>query len=447
MEPTHFESLYPADAYSLPIEKIIGYIKEGNSCQLIGLPGTGRSNVFGLLSYNRAVRELHFGENQKWYHFVLCNFSEVKKRTSTDVMKFLFLSLADSLRDRDLQEEHDMLHKIFKEHASFNDEIVLLQGLKEAITYLCIQKELTVIFLCDRFDSYIPSLTESFFDTLRVLRDIAKYRFSIVTSHTRALEELASPELLSDFSEFISTHHVYLPLHDNPSLDFRIKYLEKSTGKTFARKMLEQIETVTAGQGKLTRLSLEYLLEHDETSSQEDLVNTLLGYTPMRKALLDIWQSLTPQEQHMLETTNSKQIASTKNGDYLEKIGLVKNGTITIPLFAVFVKQEAKRQDKALQKITFNQETNTIAKGDQIVSNLLTAAEFRLLKYFLNNNNRVVDREEVITAVWKDTQSVAGVTDQALDQLIFRLRRKIETDPNHPQHLQTVKGRGFQFIA
>ena len=42
-------------------------------------------------------------------------------------------------------------------------------------------------------------------------------------------------------------------------------------------------------------------------------------------------------------------------------------------------------------------------------------------------------------------KTTEGVTDQALDQLIFRLRKKIEDDPNNPEFIQTIKGRGLKF--
>src|SRR5687767_2925619 len=99
MEPIHFESLYPQDARKKEISQILQFIKSGSSCQITGLPGIGRSNVLQLLSYNRNVRVFHLGENQKWFHFVLLNCAEAKGRSLIDLTKFIFLSIADSLRD------------------------------------------------------------------------------------------------------------------------------------------------------------------------------------------------------------------------------------------------------------------------------------------------------------------------------------------------------------
>jgi alpha-D-ribose 1-methylphosphonate 5-triphosphate synthase subunit PhnL len=89
--PEHFESLYPDSSRFAEIEKIIEYVKQGNSCQVVGLPGVGQSTILKLLIYNKAVRVKHLGDDQKTFHFVLANFSEVRRRPLVDIIKFLFL--------------------------------------------------------------------------------------------------------------------------------------------------------------------------------------------------------------------------------------------------------------------------------------------------------------------------------------------------------------------
>ncbi|MBI5122862.1 hypothetical protein HZA75_03305 [Candidatus Roizmanbacteria bacterium] len=105
MEQEHFEALYPDAAHFTDIEKIVSFIKEGNSCQVLGLPGSGRSTLLNLLAYNRKIRLKHFGEKYQEYHFVMINFSEIRKRPLIDVMKFLFLNLTESLRERRMMVE------------------------------------------------------------------------------------------------------------------------------------------------------------------------------------------------------------------------------------------------------------------------------------------------------------------------------------------------------
>lgn len=436
MEPTHFEALYPANSRFDVIASLFKFIKEGNSCELIGLPGVGRANIFGLLAYNHAVREAHVGENQKWFHFIPVDFSEVRNKPLFDVTKLMFLELVESLHERKLLSEYEEISNIFKESLTFGDELVLSQGLKKAIEYLAIEKELTVVFLFERFEEYLPMLTQDFFSNLRILRNRAKYRFSAVFSVGRPLEDNLDPLMLSDFYEFLAGHHVFVPLEDTPVADFRLKYLEKVTGGNIPPKIQKEVETLTGHHGKLTRLCFEAFL-----STKEEITTQLfLSKKPILGALQEIWHYLSPQEQQIAqEFAFSKTPIS--NG-FLENVGLVKQEKIAIPLFTEFIKTTPSITK---QDLTFDPLTNTIKKGSTTLSDTLTASEFRLLSYLLQHPDEVVSRDDIIQTVWKDAASTAGVTDQAVDQLVFRLRKKIEANPNNPLFIQTIKGRGIKY--
>jgi len=72
----------------------------------------------------------------------------------------------------------------------------------------------------------------------------------------------------------------------------------------------------------------------------------------------------------------------------------------------------------------------------------LTILENRILLYFLKNKNKVINREELMMEVWGYN---ADVNTRTLDMHIVRLRKKIETNPDYPQYLQTVRGVGYKF--
>lgn len=446
METKYFESLYPADSRFSEIEELGKLVREGNSVQLIGLPGVGRANLLAMLAHNRSVREKHLGEEQKWVHFVLVNFSEVKHRQLFDVMKFLFLSLTDSLRERKMEEEYDVLQKILKESLSFKDEMVLFQGLKKGIDYLAIEKKLFIVFLCDRFEEYLPRLTEEFFANMRVLRNRAKYRFSLVLSLERPLEEIVEPVLLGGFFDLIAGHHVYMRLYDAPSSNFRLAYLEKVTARKLDKACIAEEIVLTGGHWQLMKTCAETLLAEEKHGEQ--LEAYLLERKTVQGALRKIWQSFSPDEQTALETYMSgKSESDSRMEGYLDLIGIVKNNSVQIPLLSSYIKKYTKELQGEVKRISFDIEKNEIKKGDIDLSERLTSAEYRLLVYCLENQEKIIEREELIQAVWQEGKSTAGVTDQALDQLIFRVRKKIEDDPNNPVHLQTIKGRGIRFTS
>jgi two-component system, OmpR family, alkaline phosphatase synthesis response regulator PhoP len=73
----------------------------------------------------------------------------------------------------------------------------------------------------------------------------------------------------------------------------------------------------------------------------------------------------------------------------------------------------------------------------------LTILENRILLYFLKNINKVIHRDELMMVVWGYN---SDVNTRTLDMHIVRLRKKIESNPEHPTLLQTVRGVGYKFV-
>lgn len=443
MLDTHFASQYPDMAHFSEIEKILSFVKAGNSSQVVGLPGAGKSNILELLAYNKRIRIKHLGENQSKFHFVYTNFSEVRGKPMLDIMKFLFIELVDSLEEREFEDAYRKSREIFKESIGFQDEMVLFQGFKKAIDYLTGEKELTIVFLFDRFETYIPSVTADFFNNLRVLRNRAKYRFSAVFALNRPLEDTIEPAIFADYYEFLAGHTIFVPLQDEVVRNFRVKYLEEATGKKATTEQLDKLAALTAGHGKLLRVCLETILSHGDQPIPD--APSLLSHKPVLGGLYEIWYFLNPSEQRLLAESVSTN--TTVDSVFLTDIGLLHDGKIAIPLFETFVEQQAAHLSQSSASLTYDGETKTITKGGNSISDKLTVSEFRLLRFLLEHPNTILDREAVINAVWTDAKATAGVTDQAVDQLIFRLRKKIEDDPNNPKHLETIKGRGVKFTS
>ena len=73
----------------------------------------------------------------------------------------------------------------------------------------------------------------------------------------------------------------------------------------------------------------------------------------------------------------------------------------------------------------------------------LSPAQFRLLALLWQAKGAVVPREEIIRTVWAEEEA-AGVTEQALDALVRRLRERLaEYDPEH-RYIVTVRGHGYR---
>ena len=74
----------------------------------------------------------------------------------------------------------------------------------------------------------------------------------------------------------------------------------------------------------------------------------------------------------------------------------------------------------------------------------LTTMEMQLLKYFIEQERRVLSRDQIMENVWEDT---AAFSTRSIDNFVMRLRRLIEPLPSEPRHILSVRGTGYRFVA
>jgi DNA-binding response OmpR family regulator len=81
-----------------------------------------------------------------------------------------------------------------------------------------------------------------------------------------------------------------------------------------------------------------------------------------------------------------------------------------------------------------------LRKGRPVV---LTALEFKTLKYFIQNARRPISRDELLNEVWGYENYPCTRT---VDNYVLKLRQKLELDPSRPVHFRTVHGAGYKFL-
>jgi len=74
----------------------------------------------------------------------------------------------------------------------------------------------------------------------------------------------------------------------------------------------------------------------------------------------------------------------------------------------------------------------------------LSAMEFKLLQYLIENRGTVHSRDALLDAVWGYD---AMPTTRTVDVHIAWLRQKLEDNPRHPTFIQTVHGMGYKFVS
>jgi two-component system alkaline phosphatase synthesis response regulator PhoP len=74
----------------------------------------------------------------------------------------------------------------------------------------------------------------------------------------------------------------------------------------------------------------------------------------------------------------------------------------------------------------------------------MAAKEMQLLRYLVDNRRRVVPRDEILQKVWEYHSEVSSRT---IDVHVAWLRQKLEDNPQHPKHIETIRGKGYRFTG
>lgn len=95
----------------------------------------------------------------------------------------------------------------------------------------------------------------------------------------------------------------------------------------------------------------------------------------------------------------------------------------------------------SFDEILVNFSKMILTRGGRPVA--VTSHEFKLLKFLLENPERVISRDDLLNQVWGYEKYPSTRT---VDNYILKLRQKLEKDPASPVHFLTVHGVGYKFV-
>jgi hypothetical protein len=126
-----------------------------------------------------------------------------------------------------------------------------------------------------------------------------------------------------------------------------------------------------------------------------------------------------------------------KDGDEIQIALCVKMGFVgtdaTLPL-ELTGPGRGLRVDRAAKRVFI---------GGHELTPPLSVAQYRLLELLLDREGEVVSRDTIVAAVWPEEEAM-GISEQAIDALVRRLRDRISAaDPDHA-YIVTVRGHGFR---
>jgi two-component system phosphate regulon response regulator PhoB len=214
-------------------------------------------------------------------------------------------------------------------------------------------------------------------------------------------------------------------------------------------KMLEKYLSNEGYQVTIATTGAAALSAASATEPELVLLDIVLGAEDGREILRDL-RSISDVPVVFLtgRGLETERIAGLKLGadDYIVKpfsLGEVSARIETIlRRSGVNTAQHAiERPDISFGDLQINENTHEVRLAGQLLD--LTSKEFSLLNFIAATPRQVYTRSQLLEHVWASSsewQNEATVTEH-----IRRLRAKIETDPDHPKWIKTVRGVGYRF--
>lgn len=429
---------------------ILKRISSGSCVSVLGLPGLGKSDFIGYLVSS-------CNQENNGNTCINLDVNDLVHISDTDFFKQLLTLLIDHTVEIKNPSPGltNQLH-IAEELVSATDTLLIFNTIKKLIQEILNESTKSIGIFIDGF-SKLQSLPVSFFNSLRALRSVNKFRIAYVFIDDMNLISILSSDQIGDLYDLITSHIVWIPL---PSEEESLKIINNSetlAHSKFSVPLKQKIYWATKGHASLTKYLVLYLSEQNLVDFEPEQAIKDIPLTVRIEKLLN---PLSDEERALLEEVAKGKIPDV---DYetsalktLTECYLISKNPVTgefsifSPLVTAYLTEQARINPSkpVTKKDVSKAQRIKIVNGnvlieDKTIEDDLTETEFRILELLLSQGNSVVKREAVAEIMW-GSESGEKYSDWAIDRAISRLRKKIGDNAYRPQYIKTLRGRGFK---
>jgi hypothetical protein len=461
---------YPPTYRAREVEILAGWILAGESGSIVGLAGSGKSNLLGFLCHRPEILPLSWPGKSLKLALTLVDLNDLSSSDSVILYRVILRSLYES-RAKVASLEPALaaaIETLYRKVEDKPDPFLAQSALRETLL-LFQEKEIRLVLALDPFDRFCRTAELPVLDNLRSLRDSFKTTLSYLIGLRHELAYLRDPLEIGEIYELLDTHSCWVGAMTEMDARWVISQVTEATGRLFTEAETQQLMALTGNYPSLLRAASQWLTRGSSLPSGEAWPQALLAERSLRYRLEEIWLGLTQEEQLALSELQkwpgwgAAQAAGRQETELLGRArqhhevlahlagkGLCRQTEqgwcISGDLLAAYV--VVTGEGRSSGKIWLDQETGELYQGQTRLAGL-APLEQAVLGFLVKHPRARHTKTDLIVNAWPDELRRGGVADESLYQVILELRKKIEPHPAQPCYLLTWRGKpegGYQFF-
>lgn len=341
------------------------------------------------------------------------------------------------------ESDKAVFHKIYLDVLGVEDAVdmerVLLSSLYERLRNTSRRVGIFILDADKIFTERLSSLL-SYLNTLATENEHISLLFFLETDilHDRYSELRDTKQ-----TPFYLQNIIYQSLYSERDIEKFIDYLEAKFDLVVSGRLRKRIKKQCGGHLWLVKEAVRYLRKHPG-ADWVDISNS----PALRFKVKTIWKSLSENERSVLQevVTGGKGIkgGDKDSFDFLRRVGLLtRRGKM--------IKVGIELLERLILELANNKNRLYCSKGAVYLngvklSKVFSEQEFTGLKLLVDNPGKVVGKDQLAQAIWKD-QAVEKYSEWAIYKLISRLRAKLVDLGLPAKSIKTLRNRGFLLSA
>jgi len=440
------------------VRLVLLIVRAGDSCSIVGVSGTAKSNLFRHL-LDPAIRQEHLGEEWDKYLFVPVDCNELAEKTERGMYSLMLEGLVGEVKQTKLKKSVIGVVEACHGQALGRGDDTLVAHQCLALAVKEVVHHVHLVFVLDQLDKVYKPLNPRVFANLRALRDQFKYRISYVVFTREELPYISSAPESEEFYELLSPNVVGLGPYNHEDSWTLLRRVAGRYGWEPDSPLGERLITLTGGHPGLLKAAYMAAMRGGVTLPETDAnaIQTLLNDANVQTECHNLWESIREDEREALRSLSMGNSLSPVDPDLLRRLRLKyliveadKGIAISCPLFAGYVSRQKVVRPPEIKiqagPIRIDASGDVWLEGEKLKPPL-RPLEFKLLAHLCSKPGVLCTRDEIIKVLYPDVadrEGYEGVSDDAVNSVVRRLRKRIERGREPPKYITTVRGLGYR---